>query len=346
MGFHNLLFPKSLSLGTRGGAGFRTSVLESDSGPVIATTRYRDERGRVSFEVSKAVQTRADIAELLSFWWAVKGGSRGFRFRDPTDWTTGANNIAIPTFAPADRSVMNPSFADGATRVFRLQKAYVDAQSAQTIATLRRITRPIPPGDPDTLVAIFMNGTLVWISGQDLTGGIFRITAEYDTGRIHITPPPPAGTFMEAAFTFDMPAQFDRETDEALAASWDESDQFDVEPIRIVEIHEDRHTDTEELIGGGHGAVVVTANPHPINLEDGELQTITGHTSGWVVSLPDLATLWTTPPSGGPWLTIENGSPTSSFDLRNSNGTLLAPVLGNQVAHVYWINSSLLWRLR
>ena len=68
MSFHDLLFPENLSFGTRGGAGFATSVIPSDSGMEKRASHWENQKSRIQYDVAKSVQTETDIATLLDFY--------------------------------------------------------------------------------------------------------------------------------------------------------------------------------------------------------------------------------------------------------------------------------------
>jgi uncharacterized protein (TIGR02217 family) len=81
--FHDVLFPKDVSRGARGGPQFQTRVITTNSGYESRTAEWSTVRGR--WNVGYGVRNDADLDELLAFFYARRGRAHSFRFRDPVD---------------------------------------------------------------------------------------------------------------------------------------------------------------------------------------------------------------------------------------------------------------------
>ncbi len=344
MSNHSILFPERLAPGTKGGTGFRTNVIEADSGAEVRPTPWGSGQSRVQFEVSKAVSSRADIAEILSMFRAVRGAAAGWRFKDLTDWTTSQQHSTLPGLStPVDRSFMDPPFTDGVNRVFQLQKVYYDSGNGN-VAHIRKITRPIPFNvGVDAFLVIYIAGTPFWVNGLSLLPAL-HIAVDFDTGRTYWDldgfGPLPAGLLVEAAFTFHVPARFDRSTDEGLRISWDEADKFSLDGLGVSEIQPDHHCGPEEHLYGGARDIAITSNPHRFDERIALVQRLTGAGPNQVVHMPDMS-LWAEEFKGGPYAIIENGSSTQQLVVVGYQGLVPGGIIpANSVGELHWFGAA------
>ena len=118
---------------------------------------------------------------LLAFFRARRGAARGFRLRDPTDFSSNAM-----TGAPGNADQVLGT-GNGFAASFPLLKRYGEGEAVQ----LRRITRPHPAS-----VVVSVDGAAS--TGWTLTSG----------GVVTFTVPPALGKFVRAGFTFDVPVRF------------------------------------------------------------------------------------------------------------------------------------------
>lgn len=98
MAFDETRFPEKISYGARGGPEFKTLILTADSGAEQRLSAWAN--GRVRWNVSHGVNTRAKMSELQAFFYARRGKARGFRFKDWTDFKAlNTEGIVIATDA-------------------------------------------------------------------------------------------------------------------------------------------------------------------------------------------------------------------------------------------------------
>ncbi|MDB5725332.1 MAG: hypothetical protein JWQ16_2086, partial [Novosphingobium sp.] len=136
---------------------------------------------RLRFDIGPGVRSETELGTLIAFFRARRGAARGFRLRDPSDFSS---NGMTGVHGAADQFL---GTGDGLTGSFPLVKRYGGGPDAQ----VRRITRPAAVS---VHVSIDGAATVAWV----LTG----------LGVIAFTAPPPAGAIVRAGFVFDVPVRF------------------------------------------------------------------------------------------------------------------------------------------
>lgn len=174
MAFDEVQLDPKISYGATGGPKWRTIVVTSDSG---YEQRIQPQlNARLSWNISSGVKSQAQMAALIVFFRARQGKTRGFRFKDWTDY-----------------KALNEKFWTGfGSGTMRLLKTYSDAGHSE----VRLIKKPV-------------TGT-VTIDGHDPS--FYSLTIDYTTGIITGAD----DTFKESdhhwSGEFDVPVRFD--TDE------------------------------------------------------------------------------------------------------------------------------------
>jgi len=183
MSFENVRFPDALSVGTSGGAGFSTDIVTLSTGFEKRNVNWSQARRQYAINLSG--RTPTEIAEIIAFFHARQGRAYGFRFKDPSDWHSGATMIATP--AATDQQL---GTGTGALTTFSLVKRYTSG----SITHIRPIKKPVA-------------GTvLVALNGVNQASGW---TVNTDTGVITFTTAPGSGVLVTAGFAFDVPVRFD-----------------------------------------------------------------------------------------------------------------------------------------
>lgn len=160
---------------------FSTTVSVTASGFERRNSLWSD--ARLRFDVGPGIRSEAELGVLLAFFRARRGAARGFRMRDPSDYSSNAM-VAAP--GAADQLI---GTGDGTAATFALVKRYGSAAGEEQ---LRRITRPVP------------GSIRVSVGGQErLTGWAIA-----PGGTIAFAAPPAAGAQVRAGFTFDVPVRF------------------------------------------------------------------------------------------------------------------------------------------
>ncbi len=172
--FAEVRLPARLAFGSTGGVERKTQIVSLASGFERRWTPWAD--GRRRYLVGQSIRRLEDAAELLAFFEARRGRLTGFRFKDFTDFASGA------PVTPLDQPI---GVGDGATTGFDLVKLYGDYA--------RPIRKPVA-------------GTVrVAVAGAEVSG----FAVDTTTGRVTLTVPPPAGAAVTAGFEFDVPVRFD-----------------------------------------------------------------------------------------------------------------------------------------
>ncbi len=177
--FDDLPYPLALGRDAMVVPEFSTSVAVTASGFERRNSLWSN--ARLRFDVGPGIRSEAELGVLLAFFRARRGAARGFRLRDPTDYSS--NAMTGPP-ASADQLL---GTGDGLRADFPLLKSYGSGDAAQ----LRRITRPHAAS---ILVSVDAAASAAW---SLVEGGVIRFTA-----------PPAAGKAVRAGFTFDVPVRF------------------------------------------------------------------------------------------------------------------------------------------
>jgi uncharacterized protein (TIGR02217 family) len=178
--FDDVLYPLALGLDTGVAPEFSTNVTVTASGFERRSSLWSD--ARLRFDVGPGVRSEAELGTLIAFFRARRGPGRGFRLRDPSDFSSNGMTGA-PTMGDQLLGV-----GDGLRSGFPLVKRYGEGAEAQ----VRRITRP----RFDTLL-VSVGGVLA-ASGWTLG----------DRGTIVFDEAPAAGAEVRAGFQFDVPVRF------------------------------------------------------------------------------------------------------------------------------------------
>lgn len=179
-------FPDDISYGSRGGPGWATTVIETDSGAESRNQRWSYPRHE--YDVAMGINTLARLEALLIYFHVMAGRAIGFRFKDWMDYKS-CNRDETP--AATDCAI---GTGDGATAAFQLVKVYTEGAYTRS----RKITKPV-------------SGTLlVAVEAAALTEGV-EYNVSYTTGIITFTEGniPTEGQAITAGYEFDVPVRFD-----------------------------------------------------------------------------------------------------------------------------------------
>ncbi|WP_068076104.1 DUF2460 domain-containing protein [Novosphingobium lentum] len=177
--FDDVVFPLALGRAATVTPEFSTNVTITASGFERRNSLWAD--ARLRFDVGPGIRSEAELGELIAFFRARRGQARGFRLRDPADFSSSA---MTGTPGIADQPL---GTGDGATARFELVKLYGEGADAQR----RRITRPRPGS--------------VRISVGGVAPGGWSLEP---LGTIAFAVAPPAGAAIRAGFLFDVPVRF------------------------------------------------------------------------------------------------------------------------------------------
>ena len=173
--FDDVAYPLTLGRDAAASPEFSTSVAVTASGHEYRNALWSDARMR--YDVGPGIRSEAELGTLIAFFRARYGPARGFRLRDPFDFSSAAMT-GTPT--ASDQRI---GTGDGMASRFRLVKNYGGQQ--------RRITRPQPGS---IRIAVGAVETAAW---------------RYETGGwIVFDSAPAAGAPITAGYLFDVPVRF------------------------------------------------------------------------------------------------------------------------------------------
>jgi len=178
--FDDVPYPLALGLAASVHPEFSTTVAVTASGFERRNALWSD--ARLRFDVGPGVRSETELGELIAFFRARRGPARGFRLRDPTDFSS--NGM---TGAPTMLDQVLGS-GDGVHSAFPLVKRYGEGDEAQ----VRRITRP----DAATLL-VSLDGVARPDGWSLAPGGVLQ----FDNA-------PASGVLVRAGFLFDVPVRF------------------------------------------------------------------------------------------------------------------------------------------
>ena len=177
--FDDVIFPIALGRSATVTPEFSTAVTITASGYERRNSLWSD--ARLKFDVGPGVRSEAELGELIAFFRARRGQARGFRLRDPADFSSNAM-IGLP--GPHDQVV---GVGDGQRARFALAKLYGAGAEGQR----RRITRPRTDS--------------VRLSVNSVETTAFAVEP---LGEIVLSSAPAAGAIVSAGFLFDVPVRF------------------------------------------------------------------------------------------------------------------------------------------
>jgi len=177
--FDDVPYPLALGRDASVAPEFSTTVAVTASGFERRNALWSD--ARLRFDVGPGVRSEAEMGALIAFFRARRGPARGFRLRDPTDFSS-HGMTGTPTVLD---QVLGEG--DGQRSAFALIKAYGSGEEPQ----LRRITRPVAAS---IVVSVDGVASAAWTLEP---GGI-----------LSFADPVPAGKVVRAGFLFDVPVRF------------------------------------------------------------------------------------------------------------------------------------------
>ena len=171
--FDEVLFDDNISYGSSGGPQFSTTILSLTSG--FEKRKQNWVQVRAEYDVAKAVRTREQMDELLTFFYCRRGMARGFRYHDWND--DFAEGVIL-------------GVGDGVRTQWQLFKLY----DGGAVTYARPITKPVE----GTLGLVRINGVPT-----------IYYNCNFDTGVITFMGPPPDGAVLSVdRFEFHVPVRF------------------------------------------------------------------------------------------------------------------------------------------
>ena len=203
--FDDVEFPVAIGQGAIVTPTFSTGVVTTLSGHEKRNSDWSD--AKLEFDAGPGIRSEDELRTLLEFFRARRGAAKGFRFRDPMDFSSNAM-IASPTALDQEIGV-----GDGQNTEFVLSKSYGQGEIQK-----RRITRPS------------VESLIIAVDGQIVSGWSLE-----PMGRILFDQPPASGAVVTAGFLFDVPVRF---ASDQLEVSLTTFRAGEIPEIRLLEVRE------------------------------------------------------------------------------------------------------------
>ncbi|WP_170375798.1 MULTISPECIES: DUF2460 domain-containing protein [Ruegeria] len=208
MNFHEVRFPASLSFGSVGGPERRTDIVTLANGFEERNTPWAHSRRR--YDAGLGMRSLDDIETLVSFFEARQGQMFGFRWKDWSDYKSGA---ATADVAMDDQVIAR---GDGTSTEFQLVKTY----SSGGFSYVRPIVKPV------------LGTVRIGLEQDQMREGV-DFEVDLNSGLITFTAPPPEEVEVTAGFEFDVPVRFDTDKIQTSVASFQAGD---VPNVPVVEV--------------------------------------------------------------------------------------------------------------
>lgn len=304
MGFDEVRFPTNISYGSKGGPGFRTNVIVSDSGSEQRIPRWTNARRQ--YNVAYGVHSNDDLVALSDFYIQRNGVANGFRYKDWLDFTSAPDRRGAPT--ATDQLV---DTADGAATDYQLVTRYG--------LKVRNIIKPV-----ETTVRVALDGV------EQMSGW----TVDTTTGIITFDTAPAAGVEITAGFEFDVPVRFGTEVDDTLQLSLDDFGYGSSQNIPLIELFDGIATYDDVFFGGAWEQIMST--DLQVTLSKGRVWVLDPQSADLKAKLPSTATL----SPGAPIFYIFNESGTNDLLVTTSGGTTIATLAAGEACEVILAVSS------
>lgn len=293
MSFLEADFPTNLSYGTSGGPGFRTHIIEVDSGAEERVARWSG-AGRRRYNAAYSIKSYDDLLAVQKFFILTQGSAKGFRFKDFGDFNSSSNGIS--STSNVDQLI---GVGNGTTTQFQLVKRYTNGLTTQ----VRNITKPVA------------GSVSIAVAGVNQASGW---TVDTTTGIVTFSSAPASGN-ITAGFEFRVPVRFGQEVDDLLAFRWDDFGSGSFPSIPLVELVDEGVINDEFFYGGA--ASFSSADSISISPQSGRVVSVNMTTTGKAVTLPNFTSL----PLGGPYFYLANTG-SNSWDLKSHTGSTIRSV--------------------
>lgn len=207
-GFHEVLFPLEIALGSRGGPQRSTDIVTLGSGREERNQRWHHSRRR--YNAGYGIKTLDRIAAAIAFYEERRGRLYGFRWRDRLDSKSCKPSQAI---SPLDQAI---GAGDGQTTQFQLVKTYGSLHAPYA----RLVRKPVA------------GSVRIAIDGAELSAGDFSVDAS--TGIATLAIAPENGKSLTAGFEFDVPVRFDTDYFEIDIAAFEAGEIPDLPIVEIL----------------------------------------------------------------------------------------------------------------
>lgn len=208
MNFHEVRFPASLSFGSVGGPERRTDIVTLTNGFEERNTPWAHSRRR--YDAGLGMRSLDDIETLISFFEARQGQMFGFRWKDWSDYKSGAATVDV------DKGDQVIARGDGARVEFQLIKTYASGG----FSYVRPIVKPV------------LGTVKLGLDQDDMREGV-DFEVDLNSGRVTFATPPAEQVEITAGYEFDVPVRFDTDKIQTSVASFQAGDAPSVPVVEV-----------------------------------------------------------------------------------------------------------------
>ena len=175
--FAEVRFPENISYGSAGGPKFKTDIFTAASGFEQRNSIWS--QSRAEYNVAHGIKDKADMDDLIKFFYNMRGKATGFRFKDWADYEARAQQIGVGT---------------GTQTTFQMIKTYTTGAQSYT-RVLRKLVA-------NTIAGVTVNGVTQVLNTD--------YTVDINTGVLtFVTPPANGHAVVVGGVEFDVPVRFD-----------------------------------------------------------------------------------------------------------------------------------------
>lgn len=312
MSFLDIRLPETYSKGSLFGPGFKTEIIELDSG-AEQRTHLTPDTGRRVFNLSKGLQTIDDLVTVQRFHIVVQGSTYSFRVKDWSDYSTNATGTHHRT---GDVSVSSTDVVLQMidTLNYQFVKNYTYGATTRTRALTKLVSgTPTVSIDDVTQVSGF---------SVNLLTGICTFASD-------------PGGVVKGGTQYDVEARFEKDTGERLQIAIQAIDSGDMPEINAVEVVDAVLFNQNVDFGGDKNHGSMGGSDIAMVELDGRVQIFEPAIGGLAAILPDTALL----PTGGPYFMIYNGSGSQTLEVKDFVGTVLEAALPTSTGMEIWLGT-------
>ena len=208
MGFHEIRFPTSLSMGSLGGPERRTEIVTLANGYEERNSPWKHSRRR--YDAGLGLRSLDDVATVVAFFEARHGPLNGFRWKDWADYKSGLPSAEIS----GDDQLIGQG--DQETATFQLVKTYRSGEHVY----LRPIHKPV------------LGSVRLTVSGEPLQDQVDYVV-DVQTGVVTFAHPPDDKAEIFAGYEFDVPVRFDTDMIRTSVSSFQAGEVPDIPVVEL-----------------------------------------------------------------------------------------------------------------
>lgn len=178
-----IVFPEQISSGSVCNSDIRIDVAESSSGAEYRNARWS--RPKKSWSINTGISSVKDFQDVRATFFECKGGLNPFAFKDPTEYTTNAEDPSNPIEYTTSYDDQVFASGDGKTVTFQLTRVF------------QNVTIPVYYPKSGTIS--------VGINGEEISSGY---SIDFTSGQITFTVAPSSGSTLSWGGEFYTKARF------------------------------------------------------------------------------------------------------------------------------------------